>query len=51
MAPAAIGSDNELYHKAYEGTWHDWKMVGGVPLSSGPAAVSWGLHCIEVLAA
>jgi uncharacterized protein YkwD len=36
------GTDNQLWHRAFDGTtWGSWQPLGGV-LSAEPAAVSWG---------
>ncbi|MGY4771521.1 M20/M25/M40 family metallo-hydrolase [Kribbella sp. CWNU-51] len=29
----AVGMDSALYHKAFDGTWHDYESLGGVVLS------------------
>jgi hypothetical protein len=29
----AVGMDSALYHKAYDGNWHDYESLGGVVLS------------------
>jgi len=29
----AVGTDSALYHKAFDGTWHDFESLGGVVLS------------------
>ena len=29
----AVGMDSALYHKAYDGSWHDYESLGGVVLS------------------
>jgi hypothetical protein len=43
------GTDNALWHKWFDGSWHDWESLGGV-LTSGPAAVSWDKNRIDVFA-
>src|SRR5579859_5735963 len=45
----ATGSNNALWHKWYDGTWHPWESLGG-NLASGPAAVSWGPGRIDIVA-
>ncbi|HVP81489.1 MAG TPA: matrixin family metalloprotease [Nitrososphaeraceae archaeon] len=45
----ARNSPNVLWHKWFDGTWHDWVSLGG-NLSSDPAAVSWGPNRIDVFA-
>ena len=40
---------NVLWHKWFDGTYHDWVSLGG-NLSSDPAAVSWGPGRIDVFA-
>ena len=45
----ARGTDNALYHKAWDGTgWYGWYGLGG-GLWSDPAAVSWGPNRIDVV--
>jgi hypothetical protein len=45
----ARGTDNALYHKAWDGTgWYGWYGLGG-GLTSDPAAVSWGPNRIDVV--
>ena len=42
------GTDNAIYHRAWNGsTWAAWESLGGTSLS-GPAAVSWGPNRIDV---
>lgn len=43
------GTDNRLYHKWYDGTWHGFEGLGGT-LASDPSAVSWGNGRIDVFA-
>ncbi|HEU4593922.1 MAG TPA: hypothetical protein VFS10_02050, partial [Pyrinomonadaceae bacterium] len=44
----ARGTDNALWHKAWQdGQWYNWANLGG-GLSSAPAAVSWGPNRIDV---
>ena len=45
----ATGSDDALWHKWYDGSWHSWESLGG-NLGSGPAAVSWGRGRIDIVA-
>ncbi len=45
----ARGTDDALWHKWYDGTWHGWENLGGY-LTSDPAAVSWGPGEIHVVA-
>ncbi|CAH2603790.1 conserved protein of unknown function [Rhodovastum atsumiense] len=43
----ARGTDNALWHKAWDGShWSGWESLGGV-LTSGPGAVSWGPDRID----
>jgi hypothetical protein len=44
------GTDNQLWHKWWDGTrWNGWEPLGG-QLTSDPTAVSWGLNRIDVFA-
>jgi Repeat of unknown function (DUF346) len=43
----ALGGDNSLYHKCFDGGWSGWESLGGI-LTSDPAAVSWGHGRIDV---
>jgi hypothetical protein len=44
----AEGTDNQLYHKWWDGsTWHNWQKLGGT-FKGDPAAVSWGPNRIDV---
>jgi hypothetical protein len=43
------GTDNALYHKFYDGSWHAFAGLGGA-LTSSPTAVSWGPNRIDVFA-
>ena len=43
------GSDNQLYHRFYDGSWSRWEPLGGV-LTSEPAVVSSGPGRLEVFA-
>jgi Repeat of unknown function (DUF346) len=45
----ALGGDNSLYHKWFDGGWSGWESLGGF-LTSDPAAVSWGNGRIDVFA-
>ena len=38
-----------LWHKWWDGAWHDWVSLGG-ELTSAPCAVSWGPNRIDVFA-
>lgn len=40
------GTDDQLYHLAFDNGWGNWMPLGGV-LTSNPAAVSWGLNRID----
>jgi Repeat of unknown function (DUF346) len=49
------GYDYQMYHKAWDGSWHpsetDWEPLGGVfPYRTAPAAVSWGANRLDVFA-
>ena len=35
------GTDSQLWHKWYDGAWHDWEPLGGV-LTSAPTVSTWG---------
>ncbi|MEV7628841.1 hypothetical protein AB0O15_37950, partial [Actinoplanes sp. NPDC089786] len=37
----AAGYDRALWHKWYNGEWHDWESLGG-ELTLAPAAAAWG---------
>ena len=41
------GTDNALWHRAYQNGWGGWESLGGI-LTSSPAAVSWGNGRIDV---
>jgi hypothetical protein len=43
------GTDNALWHKWWDGSWHGWESLGG-KLASGPGAVEWGQGRIDVVA-
>jgi Repeat of unknown function (DUF346) len=43
------GSDNQLWHRFYQGGWSLWEPLGGV-LTSDPAAVSWAPGRLDVFA-
>lgn len=43
------GTDNALYHKWFDGSWHGYEGLGGT-LGSDPSAVSWGPNRIDVFA-
>jgi hypothetical protein len=44
----AKGTDNQLYHKWWDGSsWHPWQKLGGT-FKDSPAAVSWGQNRIDV---
>jgi hypothetical protein len=44
----AKGTDNQLWHKWWNGSsWSGWENLGGVFLHN-PAAVSWGPNRIDV---
>ncbi len=47
------GTDNQLWHKWYNGAWTAWEPLGSPPggLASAPAAVSWAPGRIDVFAA
>jgi len=34
------GVDNALWHRSFDGSWHDWERLGG-PLAYNPVVVSW----------
>jgi hypothetical protein len=47
-----LGTDNQMYHKAWNGTsWEpsqtDWQPLGGT-FNSPPAAVSWGSNRLDI---
>lgn len=41
------GTDNQLWHRVYEGFWSEWEPLGG-GLSSDPSAVSWSFGRLDV---
>ena len=41
------GTDNVLWHKWWNGTWHDWESLGG-QLTGAPAVCSWGENRLDV---
>ena len=41
------GTDNQLWHKWYQGGWSHWEPLGGA-LASGPAAVAWSAGRLDV---
>ncbi len=41
------GIDNALWHRRYDGTWHDWESLGGI-LTYDPAVASWGNGRLDV---
>ena len=43
----AAGSDNQLIHRWYNGSWSGWEGLGG-QLTADPTAVSWGTNRIDV---
>lgn len=46
----ALGTDNALWHKWWDGTgWYGWESLGGM-IFSAPTAVSWGPNRIDVFA-
>ena len=45
----ALGTDNALHHRAFDGQWHGWENHGGV-LTSAPSVASWGPGRLDVFA-
>jgi len=45
----ARGQHNKLWQRTYDKGWSGWMSHAGCELVGGPAAVSWGLGCIDVL--
>ncbi|MEV7628842.1 hypothetical protein AB0O15_37955, partial [Actinoplanes sp. NPDC089786] len=41
------GADGALWHKWYNGEWHDWESLGG-ELTSAPAVAAWGPDRLDV---
>ncbi|HYL43726.1 MAG TPA: hypothetical protein VEU97_10100, partial [Ktedonobacteraceae bacterium] len=41
------GTDNALWYKWFDGTWHDWVSLGG-SFTSDPAVTSWGPGRLDV---
>jgi hypothetical protein len=42
------GTDQQLWHRSFDGTaWSNWEALGG-PIGSEPAAVSWGPNHIDI---
>ena len=46
---AVRGTDNALWHKWYDGGWHNWESLGGV-LTNAPSAASWSPGRYDVFA-
>jgi Patatin-like phospholipase/PASTA domain len=42
------GRDGALWHKWYDGQWHDHESLGAGPLGSDPRAVAWGPNRLDV---
>ena len=49
----ALGTDNQMFHKAWDGAWHPsvtaWEPLGGV-FASPPSVVSWGNNRLDIFA-
>ncbi|MBO0792886.1 MAG: protein kinase, partial [Ktedonobacteraceae bacterium] len=45
----ARGSDNALWRRHYDGSWHDWEALGGT-LSYDPVVASWGAGRLDIFA-
>ena len=43
------GTDNNLWHKWWDGRWFDWENLGG-SLTSAPGAAAWGVGRLDVFA-
>ncbi|KAI1340676.1 hypothetical protein F5Y15DRAFT_48243 [Xylariaceae sp. FL0016] len=44
----AIGSDNAMYHKGWDGSWQsDWDSLGGSFTSVAPTMVAWGPNRLD----
>ena len=43
------GQDNALWHRWWNGSWHDWESLGGI-ITSDPAASSWGSGRLDLWA-
>jgi hypothetical protein len=45
----ALGTDNAIYHRAWDGQWvpSEWERLGGVFVSP-PAVVSWGADRLDI---
>ena len=42
------GTDNQLWHRWWDGTvWNAWEPLGG-GLTSSPSAASWGTNRLDV---
>ncbi|MFE1664459.1 hypothetical protein [Microbacterium sp. P02] len=45
----AAGTDNAMWHKWFDGGWHEWESLGGI-ITSDPAATSWASGRLDVFA-
>jgi hypothetical protein len=45
----ARGTDDDLWHRSYDGVWQPWEDLGG-GLTGDPVPVSWGAGRIDVFA-
>ncbi|HWJ66757.1 MAG TPA: hypothetical protein VNT31_08775 [Nocardioides sp.] len=43
----ARGTDTALWHRWYDGSWHNWESLGGI-LTSAPAVSSWSSGRLDV---
>jgi len=46
----ARGSDNHIWHRWFDGTWHAWEDVLPGTYAAAPAAVAWGPGRIDLAA-
>ncbi|HSW80598.1 MAG TPA: PA14 domain-containing protein, partial [Candidatus Saccharimonadales bacterium] len=44
------GTGVNLFHIAYDGTWHSWETIGTPRISSAPSVVAWGSNRLDIFA-
>jgi len=47
VAGRGTDTNNSLYHKWFDGTWHDWENLEG-KLTSAPSCTSWGSNRLDI---
>ncbi|KJL42547.1 hypothetical protein [Microbacterium trichothecenolyticum] len=45
----AAGTDNAVWHKWFDGSWHNWESLGGI-ITADPAISSWGTRRLDIFA-